>query len=345
MRNHHRQVRRLGQIILAAAVAAAVALALVTPAEAQFGGLKKKLKAAAGADKPADQKATEVAAPAAPAGGGGAVVLTADVVAQLVTGLKAGESVRQAARQEDTPYTRYLRDQSRYEAAQEACQAAQQTFPTKMAADEKLSARYSGYMDRMAEAQTKQDANLTAAWADSAMAMMDPGCVVKQPSRPGDDYEAQREIDTRSEKTAVTESGLSMAEFAMARERALSILLGGPPADVSASETSAVQSRAGELKPLLGIREAPAQRATKSAPATPAAAPAPAAAPVASPAVPSGSDSLAQCMGRNAQKHQKEIEALGRRAQAAQQAGDMARVMAIADTLQQLQLAGCGTGR
>ena len=50
-------------------------------------------------------------------------------------------------------------------------------------------------------------------------------------------------------------------------------------------------------------------------------------------------------MGRNAQAHQKEIEALGQRAQAAQQAGDMNRVMAIADTLQRLQTAGCRGGR
>ena len=46
-------------------------------------------------------------------------------------------------------------------------------------------------------------------------------------------------------------------------------------------------------------------------------------------------------MSQNAQKHQKEIEALGQRAQAAQQTGSTAAMMAIADTLQQIQMAGC----
>jgi hypothetical protein len=47
-------------------------------------------------------------------------------------------------------------------------------------------------------------------------------------------------------------------------------------------------------------------------------------------------------MTRNLQSHQAELEALGKRAEAAQAAGDTERLMAIADTLQQLQMAGCG---
>jgi hypothetical protein len=39
--------------------------------------------------------------------------------------------------------------------------------------------------------------------------------------------------------------------------------------------------------------------------------------------------------------HQAEIEALGNRAQAAEKSGDQAKMMAIADTLQQIQMAGC----
>jgi hypothetical protein len=49
-----------------------------------------------------------------------------------------------------------------------------------------------------------------------------------------------------------------------------------------------------------------------------------------------------ECIAKNAQKHEKELTALGERAQAAQQAGDMTKTMAIADTMQQLQMAGCG---
>lgn len=46
-------------------------------------------------------------------------------------------------------------------------------------------------------------------------------------------------------------------------------------------------------------------------------------------------------MVKNAQSHQAQLEALGKRAQAAQQAGDQAKMMALADTIQQIQLAGC----
>ena len=49
----------------------------------------------------------------------------------------------------------------------------------------------------------------------------------------------------------------------------------------------------------------------------------------------------ANCMAQNAQKHQKEIEALGERAKVAAEANDMAKTMAIADTIRQLQSAGC----
>jgi hypothetical protein len=46
-------------------------------------------------------------------------------------------------------------------------------------------------------------------------------------------------------------------------------------------------------------------------------------------------------MSKNMQSHQGEIEALGKRAQAAQAANDMQKLMAIADTLQRIQMAGC----
>jgi hypothetical protein len=331
-----RMIDRRLAVLARVTAGAALALAFATPAAAQFGGLKKKLRAAAGAEAPADQKTADAAT--APAAGNGAVVLTTEVVNQLVTGLKAGEALRQAALTEDTPYARYQRDRTRYETARESCQAAQQTFPNRMAADDRLMARYQGYMDRMAAAQTNGDTRLAMAWTDSAMAMQHPDCIVKEPSQPSDYYEVQRDIDSRAEQTAVKQSGLSWSEFAMARERAEGILRGGPPADVSASETSAVSSRGAELKPLLGIREAMVERAARPAPA---AAPTQAAAPT----MPPGASAMSQCMAQNSQKHRQEIEALGHRAEAAQQANDRARMMAMADTLQQLQMAGCGGAR
>jgi uncharacterized membrane protein (DUF106 family) len=51
--------------------------------------------------------------------------------------------------------------------------------------------------------------------------------------------------------------------------------------------------------------------------------------------------SMGNCMAKNVQSHQAEIEALGKRAQAAQKAGDQSKLMALADTMQQIQMAGC----
>lgn len=334
------------------AACAVVGLGLATPAVAQFGGLKKKLRAAAGSEAAAEgQKAAggpdASATPAAPAtdvGGGrdgGSVVLTADVVDHLVAGLKAGKAARLAARKEDSPYGRYLQASAAYDTAKATCQEAQRTFPNRMVANQKLSDKYSALVDKMVAAQTKGDAKMVQAYSDSAMAMQDPSCVVKQPTQPDDYYEAERAADTRAEQEAVKASGLSAAEYSMALERAEGILRGGPPADVSASETSAVSARASELKPLLGVYDAPPARAMKPAPSAPAATPAPAAAP----AVPAGASAMSACMAQNIQSHQKEIEALGQRAQAVQKAGNTAAMMAIADTMQQIQMAGCTGAR
>ena len=50
-------------------------------------------------------------------------------------------------------------------------------------------------------------------------------------------------------------------------------------------------------------------------------------------------------MTKNMQSHQKEIEALAKRFQTAQKAGDQTKVVAIADTVQRIQMAGCVAGR
>jgi hypothetical protein len=103
-------------------------------------------------------------------------------------------------------------------------------------------------------------------------------------------------------------------------------------------EKSAVSAKSAELKPLLGLREQPAAQAARPAPAP---APAPAAVPAGDPQMSASASSMSACMSKNMQSHQAEIEALGERAQAAQAAGDNAKLMAIADTLQQIQMAGC----
>jgi hypothetical protein len=51
--------------------------------------------------------------------------------------------------------------------------------------------------------------------------------------------------------------------------------------------------------------------------------------------------SMNACIAKNIERHQAKIEALGKRAEAAEAAGEMQKLMAIADTLQRLQMAGC----
>jgi hypothetical protein len=47
------------------------------------------------------------------------------------------------------------------------------------------------------------------------------------------------------------------------------------------------------------------------------------------------------CLVKNVQRHQAELETLGKRMQAAQAAGDNSKLMALADTMQRIQMAGC----
>jgi hypothetical protein len=343
MRSPHRRVAAIVRVV----AVAVVALGITTPAWAQFGGLKKKLKAQAGqqgvsnaaeastgAAPEAPAEATEAAAPAE--GHGGMVVLSEDVVSRLLAGLQAGQAERAAAAKQDTPYGRYKQAEAAYADAKSRCEAAQQTFSQKMAGNEKLMDKYSALVEKMVAAQGKGDQKLSAVYQDSAMAMQDPSCVVKQPEQPAGYYDAQREIDSRAEKQEIKASGFGRTELAMVKERAEAILRGGtPPGDASPGEKAAVSAKAAELKPLLGIRDQPAARAEKPAPA-PAPAPATAAAQM-SPAA----SSMNACMSRNIQDHQAELEALGKRAEAAQAAGDMDRMMALADTLQRIQMAGC----
>jgi len=319
------------------AIAALAAFVLATPATAQFGALKKKIKKAAGQEDSTDASRGANANTAAPAQGE-TIVLTSDVVRQLVTGLKAGQAERDAAAKDDSPYSRYLRGKKAYAEAKPKCEAAQASWPQRAAANQKLNDKYSRLTQKMVDAMQKQDQKTAAIYQDSAMAMMDPSCVVKQPEQPKDYYETERAIELRAENAEVKASGWTAGELAMVKERTDAILRGTPAGDISASERAAVSAKAAELKPLMGIEEQPVARAQKPAPApTPVAAPTPQVDAQTS----AGSSDMSNCMMKNMQTHQPQLEALGQRAQAAQKAGDQAAMMAIADTVQQIQMAGC----
>jgi hypothetical protein len=323
-----------------------VALAIATPASAQIGGLKKKLKEKAGqedASRAADSASEGPAEGAAPGDPGGMIVLSDDVVNRLLAGLKAGQAEREAASKEDTPYGRYQKAEAAYALAQPKCQAGQQTFPQRAAANQKMLDQYSALTEKMVAAQSKQDYKLMAIYQDSAMAMQDPSCTVKKPEQPKDYYEVQRDIDSRAEKQEIKVSGFAPNELAMVKERTIAILQGAtPPGDASPTEKSAVSAKSAELKPLLGFADQPAARAMKTAPEPP---PTPAPAPTQpAPEMSAAASDMSACMTKNIQSHQAEIEALGKRAQAAQNANDTGKLMAIADLVQQIQMAGC-TGR
>ena len=309
------------------AVLAVASIAIVTPATAQLGGLRKRIKPAA------KQETTPT-----PANDGGMVVLTSDVVNQLLTGLKAGQVERDAAIKEDTPYGRFKKADVGYADAKVRCDAAQQTFIQRMSGNEKMLDKYQSLTEKMVAAQGKGDMKLQAIYQDSAMAMQDPGCIVKKPEQPKDYYEAERAIEARAEAKEAEASGFSVRDLAVLKERAIGVLRNTEvPGGASASEKSAVAAKSTELKPLLGMREpAPVQAA---APA-PEAAPTPAAAQP-SPEMAAQASSMSDCMVKNVQTHQARIEALGKRAQAAQKAGNQQKLMAIADTLQRIQMAGC----
>ncbi|MDQ3223188.1 MAG: hypothetical protein M3Q75_06925, partial [Gemmatimonadota bacterium] len=318
-----RRSRRLAAISrLALATLATIAIA--TPASAQFGGLKKKIKPAAA--QPANN--TEGAAPEDQ---GGMIVLTKDVVNQLITGLKAGKVERQAASEADTPYGLHNRAETAYAEAKVKCEAAQQGFYHRMGGNKKIADKYDGLIEKMVAAQNALDAELTAVYQDSAAAMQDPSCIVKEPKQAGGDYhQAQREVDARAEKLEAEASGFSRSELAIVKERADAILRNvAPPGGASPAEKSAVAARSAELKPLLGIRDQPVATAAKPKPA-----PAPASAAAGHPQMSAAASSMGDCVGKNAMKHEARLEALGERAEAAEAAGDMPKLMAIADTLQ-----------
>jgi hypothetical protein len=340
-RNHQGEIMHIARL----AVATVVALAIATPASAQVSGLTKRVKEKAGqkVDPSAADSATDDPAEAtAPGAAGGMIVLTDEVVSQLLAGLKAGQADREAAAKENTPYGRFKKAEAAYAEAKPKCDAAQQTFAQTAGTDEKRLEKMNAFSEKMLAAQSKQDYKLMQIYQDSSLAMIDPSCIVKQPEQPKDYNQAQRDIDVQAEQQEATASGFTPSELAMVKERAIAIIQGStPPGDASPSEKSAVSAKSDELKPLLGLAEEPAARAAKPAPAP---APAPAAAPAPDPEMSAAASDMSACMAKNIQSHQAEIEALAERAQAAQAANNTQKLLAIADTVQRIQMAGC-TGR
>jgi hypothetical protein len=316
--------------VLRVAMFTLAAFVLVTPASAQFGGLKKKIKKASGQEAPA--------ADPTPAQGG-SVVLTADVVSQLITGLKAGRAEREAAAtSDDNAYGRYQKAERAYTEGQAKCEANRQAWAMKGNAKE--SDKANALIEKMLKAQEKQDSKLVQIYQDSVNLLQGgPSCLVKKPDQPKDYYEAEREVEVRGERAAVKASGLSAGEYAMAQERTVAIIRGSAPSDASQSEKKAVMDQKAELQPLLFPEEKPAAAAVKPA-AQPAPAPVPAA-PQVDPKTQAAAQQMGACMAKNIETHKSEVEALQKQAEAAQKAGDQSKLMTLARQLQAIQMAGC----
>src|SRR5207249_1742324 len=152
-----------------------------------------------------------------------------DVVDRLVAGLKAGAAEREAAKKEDTPYGRYIRAKAAYEVAKPKCEAARLPGIQRIAADEKKNAKYEKFTEKMVEAGGRKNYAAQQAYNDSAMAMIDASCLVKQPEEPKDYYEAQRAIDNRAEQATLKTSGFTSKELGQASDRTISILTDNPP--------------------------------------------------------------------------------------------------------------------
>ena len=352
MRHPNRRSFAIGRIV----AVLLVALALATPASAQFGALKKKLKgdaAAKAAEKAVGGDASEAAptdkgaaaSAAAPAGQtGGAVVMTPEMVDRLIAGLKAGKAEREKAKTEDTPYGRYLKAQAAYDVAKAKCDAAQQTWPNRLMANEKLMAKSQGLMEKMIQAQARQDTAAAQAISDSTLGLVDASCLVKSPERPSDYYDAERAIDERAENATLKAGDFAGGrDLGYASDRAIAILQGQAP-DASASEKSAVSAKDPELKSLLGLRSAQEEKVSRQPKAAVVETAQPAPAPAA-PAIPPGAAAMNDCQIKNFQAHQAEIEALGDRGSAAEKAHNTPLMMAIADTIRQIQYAGCTGAR
>jgi hypothetical protein len=197
--------------VLGPAVCALLALGLASPAAAQFGGLKKKAQSAAGqeAANEAEKKAgvssapTSAGAPAAPAAqqttgpAGGSVVPTPEVVDKMLAGRKATDAYKKEAHTGDTPYGRYNKAWEAYQAAQAKCQAGHQASINRMANDEKLANQYTELMNKTSDALGKGDREAAANYQYQALALLDPNCAVREPTRPDDYMEAERDIDVR----------------------------------------------------------------------------------------------------------------------------------------------------
>ena len=324
--------------LIRAILIAALATAAAYPAAAQFGGLKKKIKSAAGAGPAKEEPAPPGQPGAGGNGGGGTIVLDDDVLDRYLVYFRTVEAEREAAKKEDTPYGRYLKAEAAAIAAEEKCKAAQTTWAQRLLKDEKLMQRSNAMSEKMNAAMEKQDTHKSRVYGDSMLALVDPACLVKErPPRPENWNDMQRQVDERADKKGTEASDLEGRDRGQIVERAIAILKDAPGPDISQSEIAAVKKRETELERALGLEEVPPARAGKAAPAAADTAPP-------APAVPQPTaqqKAFGECANKNAQENDKEVKRLGELAAAAAEARNTGLAMVYSDSIRQIMQQGC----
>ncbi|HKV73230.1 MAG TPA: hypothetical protein VJN95_01825 [Gemmatimonadales bacterium] len=298
----------------AALVALVLCLLSASSLAAQFGGLKKKAAQAAGA-------ATGVAPANTPGKATPPPEVTPVIVDHYLAGIKAGEAERARLAQGNTPAGQYY-----------------------AAVDAKK--KHDKYCAEYQEKQMAEYQRLIAAakYDSSALVMQkkDPSCqtYAADPKEPSFDELAKAKGSQDS--AAAAAAGVDVSQWAGLNEWipvAVYQMVNSPDQNdqllasnfsKKVSEISALRARQADLATALNIRGP--ERQKKEAPAAMAAP----AAPAAGAAGAAGTQGDANCYSTEMQKNQPALEALGKRAEAAQKKGDNASMMAIADTIQQL---------
>ncbi len=298
-----------------ALVAVVLCLLSASSLAAQFGGLKKKAAKAVGAE-------AGVTPPATPAGKATPPPeVTPVIVDHYLAGIKAGEEQRAKIAQGNSPAGQYY-----------------------AAVDAKK--KHDKYCAEYQEKQMAEYQRMTGAMKyDSAALVMqkrDPSCqtYAADPKEPS--FEELSKAQGSQDSAAAAGAGLDVSQWAGLNEwipMAVYQMVNSPDQNdqllasnfsKKPSEMAALRARKADLATALNIRGP--ERQKKEAPAAMTAP----AAPAAGAAGAAGGQGDANCYSTEMQKNQPALEALGKRAEAAQKKGDNASMMAISDTIQQL---------
>jgi hypothetical protein len=297
-------------------VIALLSLVMASTAGAQLGGLKKKLAKAGGVG----------GTPTTTTNAHVNVVVTPEVIDHYLAGLKARKAERGRIATTNTPVGKYYAAEDAYRAHQKHCEEFNQ----------KRSENYSRLI-----AQQKYDS------AGAAMTARDASCEtgMAEPQEP--DFQELTRARGSEDTAAAVGAGMDVNSWASLDEwipDLMNQMVNSPERSTAElasnfgrkpSEIEALKARKDEVAAALGIppKQKPVEQPQMAAPQPQMTAPA---AGAASPGMTAGG---AQCMQTEMNAQKPALEAMGKRAQAARDANDMNKAMAIADSISQINMA------